>query len=378
MPLDRRGFLRTAAGAIPLFALAERIRAEPPAVPARIVRMSQPENLESNFAALDGFRTPTNSFYVRDHFAKPKVDLGAWRLSVGGVVARPLELSLADIQKLEHKTMPVTLECTGNGRVFLTPAARGVNWELGAVGTADWTGVPLAVLLERAGVKPGAVDIVLQGADSGTPEGAPGSIPFARSIPLAKAMKPEVLLAFGMNGKELPAAHGSPLRAIVGGWYGMANVKWLRRILVLDKPFNGFWQTMDYSYFERTSGLPTLVPLSAMQVKAQIARPTTGQTIPAGQPFRVTGAAWAGEAEVTKVEVSTDGGKTWADAKFGVEQAPFCWRLWHFEWKSPPAGKARLLARATDSQGRTQPMERNPDFRNYMICHVLPVDVEVR
>jgi len=378
MPLDRRGFLRAAGAAVPFAVLATQLRGEPPAAPARITRQREPENFESNFAALSGFRTPASSFYVRNHFAAPKIDLKTWRLKVEGAVERPQEFTLEGIQKLANRTMPVTLECAGNGRVFLSPPARGVNWELGAVGTAEWTGVQLPAILEQAGLKQDAVEVVLEGPDSGTPEGAPGAVAFARSIPLEKAKKPETLLAFGMNGQELPAEHGFPVRAIVPGWYGMASVKWLTRILVVDKPYRGFWQTMDYSYFDRTHGLPTVIPITTMQVKSQLARPSAGDTIAAGKPYSISGAAWAGENDIARVEVSTDGGKTWGEAELGMDNAPFCWRLWNYEWKSPERGKTKLMARATDSNGRVQPMQRNPDFRNYMIHHVVPVEVEVR
>ncbi len=225
-----------------------------------------------------------------------------------------------------------------------------------------------------------AVQVVLEGADSGVvaDPASPGAIPFARSLPLEKANQPEVMLTWGMNGKDLPPEHGAPLRAIVGGWYGMASVKWLTRIVVVDKPFHGFWQTMDYTWFDRVHGLASLTPVAGLQVKSQIARPALGAIVPAGDPVLITGAAWAGEADVTQVEISTDGGKSWSGAKLTGDKAPFCWRLWEYAWKPTTTGKAVLMSRATDSKGRTQPMKRNADYRNYMICHVLPVEIEVR
>jgi DMSO/TMAO reductase YedYZ molybdopterin-dependent catalytic subunit len=378
MSLDRRGFLHAAA--LPLLPLAARLGAQPPAAPGRIVRQQAPLNLEMNFAGLNRFVTPTSSFYVRNHFALPRIDQARWRLKITGAVEREVEFSLDDLKRLGPKTRRLLLECAGNGRVFLTPPARGVNWHLGAVGTAEWTGIPLGLLLEQAGVKAGAVEVVLEGADSGAiaDPASPGPIPFARSLPLAKAQRPEVMLAWGMNGSDLPAEHGGPLRAVVGGWYGMASVKWLTRIIVVDQPFQGFFQSLDYTYFRRVHGLPSLTPITVLQVKSQIAAPVQDEEIAASRPYVIHGAAWSGETEVAKVEVSTDGGTNWHQATLQRELAPYCWRLWEYTWKDPAPGRARLMSRATDSQGTVQPRERDPDRRNYMISHVIPVEVDVR
>jgi DMSO/TMAO reductase YedYZ molybdopterin-dependent catalytic subunit len=377
LPLDRRHFLCAAAASLPLGRL---ILAEPPAVPGRIVRMQSPQNLETDFTALNGFKTPNSSFYVRNHFAAPSIDLATWRLKVEGAVERALSLTLDDIRELGGQTRPLTLECAGNGRVFLTPAAKGVNWQLGAVGTAEWTGAPLSAVLKRAGVRKKAVEVVLEGADSGVvaDPASPGAIPFARSLPLEKASQEEVILAWSMNGDPLPHEHGGPLRAMVGGWYGMASVKWLTRMIVVDRPFRGFWQTMDYTWFERVHGLASVAPVTGLQVKSQIARPALGSVIAAGQATLISGAAWAGEADVTRVEVSADGGKSWAEARLLGEKTPFCWRLWEHDWKPGKPGKTVLMSRASDSKGRTQPPQRNADYRNYMISHVLPVEIEIR
>lgn len=350
--------------------------------PTRIERVHEPENLESNFSRLNAFLTPTESFFVRNHFGIPQWDATTYRLQVEGAVRTPLSLTLAELKALAGTpiTRPLTLECAGNGRVYLTPPVRGVAWQSGAVGTAEWTGCPLAKVLEKAGVESRAVEVVLEGADSGTVADppSPGPIAFARSLPVEKALRPEVLLAWGMNGAPLAPRHGAPLRAVVGGWYGMASVKWLKRILVVTEPFQGFYQTLDYSYFRRVAGIPTLTPITTMQVKSQIARPAPHDVIPADRPYSIVGAAWAGEHDVVRVDVSVDGGHSWSPAELAPEKAPFCWRLWRFDWKSPRRGIHRLMARATDDRGNTQPMQRDPDRRTYMISHVVPVEVEVR
>jgi DMSO/TMAO reductase YedYZ molybdopterin-dependent catalytic subunit len=345
-----------------------------------IVRESEPRNLEFPFASLNSFITPTELFYVRSHFAVPRVDLPSWRLKVEGWVKEPFEIGYEDLRQMAKRTITALLECAGNSRIFLVPRARGLLWESGAVGNAEWTGVPLASLLEKSGVKDGAVEVVLEGADKGSVNDepkSPGEIQFARSLPINKA-KSDVLIAHQMNGRDLTASHGFPARAIVPGWYGMASIKWLTRIIVLERPFAGYYQTMDYSYFERNHGVPSVVPLSECAVKAQIARPARFEIVPKATNYRIHGAAWAGESEIAKVEISTDGGKTWSTTELLGESIPHSWRLWEFNWRTPdePCRKS-LMAKATDERGRTQPMQRDADLRNVMIHHVLPVEITV-
>jgi DMSO/TMAO reductase YedYZ molybdopterin-dependent catalytic subunit len=201
---------------------------------------------------------------------------------------------------------------------------------------------------------------------------------FARSIPLEKA-RADVLLAYKMNGGELPAQHGFPVRAIVPGWYGMASIKWLQRIIVTDEPFTGYYQTIDYAYWKRRGEIAELTPVTDVQVKAEIAKPAQGDTVPANSSVRVHGAAWTSEGEITKVEVSTDGGSTWNEANLLGKSKANAWRLWEFNWQTPAApGKQTLIARATDSIGRTQPVHGDQDRGTYMINHLLPVEVQVK
>src|SRR6187401_1310254 len=280
----------------------------------RIVRSESPLNLEMPFSTVDGFLTPTKSFYVRNHFPIPTIDRNAWWLHVEGEVEKPFAINYEQLITLPCLTAPVTLECAGNNRNFLEPKVKGVQWHLGAVGNAEWTGVPLSVLLDRATLKSNACEVVLEGADRGIledPKSPPGELKFARSVPLEKARR-DVLLAYKMNGEDLPPEHGFPVRAIVPGWYAMASVKWLQRIIVTDRPFNGYYQTLDYAYWKRTEhahwergeNVAELTPLSEMQVKAEIARPVEGETVPANTSVRVHGAAWACDAEIAKVELS--------------------------------------------------------------------------
>jgi DMSO/TMAO reductase YedYZ molybdopterin-dependent catalytic subunit len=347
----------------------------------KIVRSREPLNLEMPFNQLKGFITPTESFYVRTHFPVPKIDRGKWRLRIEGQIKKSFELTYDDILKLEPRTVPITLECAGNNRSFLHPEVKGIQWGLGAVGTAEWTGVPLSILLDGAGVRASAQEVILEGADGGTledPKGPPGQVQFARSVPLKKARQ-DVLLVYQMNGRELLPEHGHPLRAIVPGWYGMASVKWLQRIVVIDGHFNGYYQTLDYAYWKRGGDLAELNPLSDMQVKAQIASPSANDTVARDSIVSVRGAAWTSDGVITNVELSTDGGANWNTARLMGTAIPNAWRLWDFDWHTPSvAGKQTLVARATDSSGRTQPTERDANRGTYMINHLLPIAVEVQ
>lgn len=380
MTHDRRAFLWRAGVALPG---VPRLLADDSdkAGPRRITLSKEPLNLEMPFASVDRLITPTALHYVRNHYPIPKLDAASYRLEVSGAVGKRLSLSLAELKKLKAATRTVTLECAGNGRSFIRPAQKGVQWGLGGVSTAEWTGVPLASVLEMAGLRKEAVEVILDGADKGDPkkEIQPATpISFSRSLSVAKAKRPEVLLAWAMNGEPLRPEHGYPLRAIVAGWYGMASVKWLRRIIAVTRPFNGFDQTIDYGVWVRgEDGLDRLEPITEMQVKASVARPSEGEVVAVGKAYRVHGAAWAGESAVAKVEVSADGGKTWAAAKLLGQEVPFAWRLWEWAWV-PAKGETGLRARATDRRGRAQPLKHDANRRSYMANFVRATGVVVK
>jgi DMSO/TMAO reductase YedYZ molybdopterin-dependent catalytic subunit len=347
-----------------------------------ITRERQPLNLEYPFADLREFKTPNNQFFVRTHFPIPALDRDKWTLRCTGHIQRAISLKYDELRQLPSVTVPATIECAGNSRVFLVPKAKGVLWELGGVSTAEWTGVSLSTILERAGIKEGAVEVIFKGADKGqiTEEPkTPGEIHFARSLPLEKARQREVVLAYQMNGEDLSLEHGFPLRAIVPGWYGVASVKWLTSIEVTDKPFRGYWQTTEYAYWKRHSAEPVSVPITEMQIKSEIARPTRNEAVQAGALYRVFGAAWSDGTDIANVELSTDGGKNWEATRLLGHAARFAWRLWEFHWQVPKAaGKYTLVSRATDTKGRQQPASHDVDKKAYMINHTLPVEIEVR
>ena len=346
-----------------------------------IIRQKEPTNLEMPFDQLDSYLTPTELFYIRSHFPVPEIDVANYQLRIDGAVRRPLALSYKELREMASETRIATLECAGNGRVFLVPQARGAQWELGAVGNAEWTGVPLRALLERAGLDDDACEVVLEGADRGIPTEEPKPpvpISYARSVPRTKAVQPEVLIAYQMNGRDLSRDHGYPVRAIVPGHYGMASVKWLTRIQVVREPFQGYWQTSDYGYWDSLDGKPVRRALAEMKLKSAIARPSVYETLLPNRTYTVFGAAWAGETDATEIAVSTDGGQTWAEAHFLDPARRHAWRRWKFDWPTPKQpGQYTLLARAKDANGTVQPDEHDWNYGSYVITHLLPIEVMV-
>jgi DMSO/TMAO reductase YedYZ molybdopterin-dependent catalytic subunit len=346
-----------------------------------ITRQQQPKNLETAADQLASFLTPTELFYIRSHFPAPMLDVSAYQLRVDGAVKKPFSLNYDDLRAMPSETRVALLECAGNGRVFMVPQVEGAQWELGAVGNAEWTGVPLRVLLERAGMEEDVCEIVLEGADHGIPVEKPippGPISYSRSIPRDKAIQSEVLIAYQMNGRALPLDHGYPVRAIVPGHYGMASVKWLTHIQAVRAPFHGYWQTSDYGYWSYLDGKPVRRPLGEMKVKSEIVRPSVYETIAPNQIYTVLGAAWAGDTEVTEVSVSTDGGQTWNKAEFLDPAQRHTWRHWKYNWLTPEKpGKYTLLARAKDASGNVQPNQHDPNHGTYVIDHPLPIEVIV-
>ncbi len=346
-----------------------------------IIREREPVNFEYPFDQLDGFLTPNDLFYIRSHFKAPILDRHAYKLEVSGAVKQPFSISYEELLAMPSVTQPATLECAGNGRIFLVPQVKGAQWQLGAVSTADWTGVPLTALLQRAGIDATACEVLFEAWDAGTPKEEPtppGDTRYARSLSMLKAK--DVIIAYRMNGEEIPVDHGFPLRAIVPGHYGMASVKWLSGIRILTEPFQGYWQTSDYGYWDYdASNNPMRRALGQMALKSAIARPRTREFIPAGSHYRVFGAAWGSDTQVEKVELSSDDGKTWQPVTFIDEAQPFAWRRWSFEWKVPQEkGTYVLKSRATDAQGNIQPEHHDKRFGTYVIHHTFGIEVIVR
>jgi DMSO/TMAO reductase YedYZ molybdopterin-dependent catalytic subunit len=350
-------------------------------LPGLIIRQKEPRNLEAPFDRIDSYLTPAELFYIRSHFPTPDLDRASYKLRIDGAVKHPFAVGYEELRSMRSETRVAILECAGNSRVFLVPQVQGAQWGLGAVSNAEWTGVPLRALLERAGAADDACEIVLEGADSGTPKEQPippGPISYARSLPRAKAIGPDVLIAYQMNGRDLPRDHGFPVRAIVPGHYAMASVKWLTRIQAVRVPFLGYWQTSDYAYWDSMDGRPVRRALGEMKLKSEIARPGVYEILVANRIYPVSGAAWAGETDVTEIAVSTDGGRTWAEAEFLDPVRRHAWRRWKFDWLTPKEpGQYTLLARAKDAGGVLQPDEHDQNYGSYVINHSLPIEVFV-
>ena len=321
--------------------------------------------------------TPLGLHYLLIHYDIPDVDPGTFELAVGGSVARPLTLSLEDLRARPHTELAITMECAGNGRALLSPRPLSQPWLTEAVGTATWSGTPLAPLLEEARPLEEAVEVVFTGLDRGLEGGAEQV--FERSLPLADARGGDLLLAYGMNGGPLLPQHGFPLRLIVPGWYGMASVKWLTRITLLDRPFAGYQQ--DHAYRLRLDEDDEGTPLSRILPRALMIPPglptfpERERTLAAG-PCVVEGRAWSGLAPVSRVEFSADGGSTWEEAELGPAPSRWAWRGWRQEWVATP-GEHVLCCRARDEAGNEQPDEAAWNLGGYANNGIQRVPVTV-
>ncbi len=382
---DRRRFLKrawqvaTAVGAARLVPSSVDLFAQAaPAAERRIVRSVRPQDLETPVGLFDSWLTPNELFYVRSHLYTPTVNPGEWRLTVDGLVDAPLTLTLDALQRLPQVTLAATLECAGNGRALFEPPVAGIQWERGAVGNARWTGVRLADVLKQAGAKPAATFIWFDGADRSI-----GAVPdFVRQLPVRKALHPDTLLAWAMNGVPLPVANGFPLRLVVPGWEAAYSVKWLTHIQVSDREHDGFFVQTGYRYPIRRVAPGAAVdakdtaPLAGLVVKSMVTSPADGAVVPRGV-VPVKGFAWAGEADITRVEVSVDNGSTWADARLGADRARYAWRAFQYDWRASEAGSFAVHVRAHDSEGRVQPITAHWNPSGYLWNAVERVRVNV-
>lgn len=341
---------------LPGFTWAASPGIEIPGKAGMIVRSARFLDLEMPSEFFDSWITPVPHFFVRNHMHEPvTLDAESWKLSIGGEVETPLSINLSGLAKLEPHTVANTLECAGNGRGFQEPKVPGVQWQRGAVGTARFTGPRLRDLLQRAGVKATGKHVMFRGLDE-----VPGKVPpFIRSIPIEKATDRDTLIATHMNRAPLARHHGYPARAMVPGWIGAASCKWLTEIKVLSQEFEGNFMKPGYRMPNHSitpggeMNPEDTYPITSLGVKSVIARPLDGSSIKS--TVRIHGAAWAGEAAVKRVDISTDGGATWRATRLGSQQSRYAWRLWDFVWTAPNAGEYIIMSRATDDKGRTQP-----------------------
>ena len=314
-----------------------------------VVVKESPFNAETAHPALAAPLTPSGAHYVRSNFDQPELDAAQHLIAVEGAVADAFTLSMEDLASLPQRAVTVTLECAGNGRMSMAPLPPGEPWEHGAVSTASWTGVPLSVLCDRAGLRDDVIEILVSGADRGTPSGSRDQTRFARALPLDKALDANVILAIEMNGRPLPVEHGAPARLIVPGWYGMASIKWVARIAALTEPFEGWFQRDRYVYESERERRP----VDVMRVKSQIVAPESGIGVGRGRVL-VWGWAWSGAAPVAAVDLSLDG-DDWQPATLDAPLAPHAWRRFSRVVDVAEPGRHVVRARARDAAGRVQP-----------------------
>ena len=370
MKLTRRSlFAAAAAGVLPRLNNAADLS-------RMIVRSSRPEDAEMPLAGFKDWITPVDRFFVRCHTYFPeRANLSEWRLKLDGVVNNPLTLSMDDLKKLPRVELVSVLECAGNGRSFYEPHVPGTQWAFGSVGNGRWAGVRFRDVLQKAGLKDSAKEILFDGAD--VPLGKMED--FRRTVPVKKALDPDTLLAYEMNGQALPNEHGFPLRLIVPGWAGDSWVKWLQHIEVLDHEFEGFWMKTAYRHPTHSVApgaavdAKEMIPVTDLNVKSVIATPG-----PSAKPgtIRISGTAWSNSSPVSAVDVSVDGGKTWKPAKLGKDKSRYAWRLWELDWKAPE-GKHTLMSRAKNEAGQVQPLSQEWNPSGYLWNVSQPVNVEI-
>ncbi len=384
-PLDRRAWLRWAgvaglAGVLPA-GCARRTQVTSPDE-ATLMRFPQKVALraindrapclETPWQYFRHDLTPNEAFYVRWHLeAVPThVELRTWRLRVDGHVERPLELSMEDLRRMEAVSLVAVNQCSGNSRSLFAPRVPGGQWVNGAMGNARWTGVRLGDLLLRAGLRAGAVQVSFDGLDEGPLPSVPD---FVKALDVDHARQQEVLVAYEMNGAQLPMLNGFPARLVVPGWYATYWVKALTNITVLDHRFTGFWMATAY-HIPATPGAnespqahaELTVPINRMNVRSFFVRPDPGARAPAGQAWALEGIAFDGGHGIRQVEFSADGGGNWSEARLGENLGRFSFRRWHAEWTPSARGEYRLQVRAVNNAGEGQPTQANWNRGGYM------------
>ncbi|MFZ2406604.1 MAG: molybdopterin-dependent oxidoreductase [Methylobacter sp.] len=387
--VDRRHFIKKSAGGLAALgglALLQRSglaaatgieeSANLEALPGKEALIKQtyrPPNYETPVHYFDAPFTPNNQFFVRYHNAViPEIKTGDWRLRIGGDAARtPLELTYEQLRKdFEHVEIAALCLCSGNRRGAFEPPVPGLQWGSGAMGNALWRGVRLKDVLAGAGIDKSALEVSLAGADSGVLPTTPN---FVKSLPLAKALDENTLIAFEMNGEPLPHWNGFPARLIIPGWTATYWMKHLTAVNVISKPFDGFWMKTAYripkdrfpsgQFSSQETG--TAMPITEMVVNSLITNLVDGQTLPTGKPLEIKGVAWDGGDGIASVEVSTDGGSNWHQAALKQDYGRFSWRQWHWAFEPEHPGQYRIMARATSHSGAGQPLEPIPNPSGY-------------
>ncbi|GAC1384109.1 MAG: hypothetical protein NVS4B8_18100 [Herpetosiphon sp.] len=331
----------------------------------RLVYNTLPHLEESPIHALKTIYTPNNLFFIRDHFIDAKLDGATFRLRVHGEVNRELNLSVDDLRRMPSKKLPVVIECAGNMRGNFKPKTEGTQWGNGAASNGEWTGVPLKAVLDQAGLNPGVIEIVCEGGDNGH---------VIRELPLEKAIDGDTLVAYQLNGEDIPVANGYPVRLIVPGWVGVANIKWLSRLEARKTPFDSYYNTRHYVF--TVPNKPNHEPYTVNRVKSIIIQPAKDATVGSGK-LQVEGLAWSGAGTIARVELSTDQGKTWNTVQLVEPRQRWGWTRWQYTIDKPTPGKLSLSTRATDDAGNTQPQTVEWNRNGYGYNAIQTIDITV-
>ncbi|HWW94654.1 MAG TPA: sulfite oxidase [Vicinamibacteria bacterium] len=374
--LTRRAFLGVAAGVAAFPSIAAAVRVVPPAKRRMLQVNGYAACAETPLDVLTTYLTPNDLFFVRQHWIPVAPDLKNWALTVDGEVGVPLKLSLGELNAMPQTTVTCVLQCAGNGRGFMKPVVPGVQWQFGAVGNARWTGVRVKDVLRKAGLKGTGQHLHTFGTDK-----PPGKVPpFFRSLEMEKVLEDGVI-ALKMNGEALSLLHGAPARLVVPGWAGDHWMKWLERLSPQKDPQKGFYMDVGYR-FPNKPGDPGVTfkpdemsPVTELFVKSNITDAPKSARV--GQTVTLRGFAFSGAPDISKVEISADGGATWKNAVLDPEHDPYAWRLWTFPWKPEAPGKVTLWARATDSRGSVQPKEAVWNQSGYLYNAWHSADIEV-
>ncbi|RXI95662.1 sulfite oxidase [Anaerobacillus alkaliphilus] len=342
--------------------------------PYLTTRSINPENQETPIKFLKTETIPTTYFFRRNHFQYPTILNDNFFLPITGQVKMPIVFQYSQIVQMETTAIKCFLECAGNKRSKFNPPVFGEQWEEGAISQGEWKGISLSCLLEITGIAADAREVVFVGYDYGKQEDIEHHIPFARSLPLEKAIHPDTIIAYEYNGRPLTYKHGFPFRLIVPGWYGMASVKWLKKIILIDDTFKGPFQTDDYVYYPKLSDP---YPVTMVNVNSLIQKPLDYEIIDEGVTL-IEGIAWSGESEVTNVDISFNG-QQWVDAILIGETLDKTnrWTKWKFHWNAPK-GEHTIYCRASDSKGRKQPLEPMWNKKGYGYNAITKIRVKVK
>lgn len=325
------------------------------AKPYLTTRSLQPENQETPISFIGDDLMPQKLFYRRNHFAFPALTHLNYWLPINGLVTSPLILSLHDLMQMPSETVKIVMECSGNKRGFFRPKVFGEQWKKGAMSQGVWKGVALRTILNLAGLRMNAKEVVVEGFDNGKRSDVDQVFHFTRSLPLDKALHPDTMIAYELNGQPIPFKHGYPLRLIVPQWYAMASVKWVKQITVIEEQFSGPFQSIDYMYYPNQEDNKGAYPVTTMNVNSTIQKPLDMDVLNTGT-HEIRGLAWSGSGTITKVEISLDGGQTWANTNIETNpQADYSWIAWSYSWNVTEKGEYTILSKATDSSGQSQP-----------------------